>query len=309
MVASDAGAALPRSPARTVTRVRPRRSPLPYLLMLPAATILVGLFATPFASLFVYALRRTELSGDSMYVGLANFVELLHEEHFHINMVVSAGYLAGVLVLTVPVSYAAALLVTRKARGVALIRTLLLTPWVLAPVVTAMLFRTMVDPAQGPVSAFTEWLFGQPVNLVSDGTGALILIIVHSTWRSIPFVMLLLAAAMSGIPRELYDAVKADGAGPWQAFRYVTLPLTRTALLTACLMLSVFALQDTESVYALTRGGPGYSTEPLAVRLFKEAFLYYNVGGGAAIGVVLVAVTVVVMVALLRLSRRLEADR
>jgi multiple sugar transport system permease protein len=289
-------------------RLRKRFNPVPYLLLLPAVTLLVGLFAAPFASLFVYALRTTDLSGESTFVGLANFAELLREARFHVNLLVSAGYLAGVLVLTVPLSYAAAVLVTRTARGVGLIRTLLLTPWVLAPVVTAVLFRTMVDPSQGPVAAFTEWLFGQPVNLVSDGTGALALIVVHSVWRSIPFVMLLLAAAMSGIPRELYDAVKVDGAGSWQAFRYVTLPLTRTALVVACLMLSVFALQDTESVYALTRGGPGYSTESAAVRLFKEAFLYYNVGGGAAIGVVLVVVTIVVLVGLSRLSRRLEAD-
>lgn len=285
-----------------------RSTPLPYILLLPAIIVLVGLFGAPFASLFFYALRTFELSGESAYVGLANFTELLREEHFRDNLFVSAVYLVGVLVLTVPVSYVAAVLVTSPMRGVGLIRTLLLTPWVLAPVVTAVLFRTMVDPAQGPVSVASEWLFGRPVSVVSDGTGALGLIIVHSAWRSIPLVMLLLAAAMSGIPRELYDAVKADGGGPVQEFRYVTLPLTRTALVSACIIISVFALQDTESIYALTRGGPGYSTESAAVRLFKEAFLYYNVGGGAAIGVVLVALTIVVLVVLSRLSRRLEAD-
>lgn len=297
----------------TATLPRTRRNsswikPLPYVLLAPATVLLVGLFGAPFVSLFGYSLTTVELSGDISFVGLANFASLVSEQRFRENMLVALVYLFGVLALSVPVAYGAAILVTSRIRAVGVIRTLLLTPWVLAPVVTALLFRTMVDPTQGPIAAAMEAITGRSVNLVSSGTGALLVIILHGAWRSFPLVMLLLAAAISAIPRELYDAAKADGANAWAEFRHLTLPMSTPTLVTSCIIVTVFTLQDAESIYALTKGGPGYDTEAAAVRLFKEAFLYYNVGGGAAIGVVLVVLTIIVLVGLSRISRRMDPD-
>lgn len=278
-----------------------------YVCTVPSALLLVAVYGVPTVALFYYATRDVDPSGRSTPVGLANLGALLDESHFHGNLMVTIAYLAGVLVLSVPAAYAAALVVTMPFRGVSVVRTLLLMPWVLAPVVTALLFRTLVDPAQGPVAAVASALAGHPVAPVSNGLGALVVVIVHAAWRSVPIEMLLLAAAMSGIRRELYEAVRVDGGGRIAELRYVTLPHTRTALVSACLVISVFTLHDAESVYALTRGGPGYDTESTAVRLLKEAFLYYDVGTGSAIGVVLVVLTVLVLVALRWLSRRAEA--
>lgn len=287
---------------------RRRRTDLPaYLCTLPAAVLLVAVYGIPTVALFYYATRDVDPSGRSTSVGLANLAALAQESHFHGNLVVTIAYLVGVLVLSVPFAYVAALVVTMPFRGVSVVRTLLLMPWVLAPVVTALLFRTLVDPAQGPVAVLTSALAGQQVAPVSNGVGALAVVVVHAAWRSVPLEMLLLAAAMTGIRRELYEAVRVDGGGRLAEFRYVTLPHTRTALVSACLVISVFTLHDAESVYALTRGGPGYDTESTAVRLLKEAFLYYDVGTGSAIGVVLVVLTVVVLVGLRWLSRRAEA--
>jgi len=288
---------------------RPRAErALPYALLAPTVVLLVGLFAIPFVSLFSYALRQFDVDGSSRFVGLVNLTSLLREPHFHDNLVLTAVYLVAVLGLSVPLAYLAALLVVRPARGVSLLRALLLMPWVLAPAVTAVVFRTLADPAQGPISAVGTALFGAPVELSSSVSGSLAVVIAHAVWRSFPLVMLILAAAMSGIPRELYEAVRTDGGGRWREFAHVTLPLTRTSLMSACIMISVFTLHDAESIYALTKGGPGYGTESVAVRLFKEAFLYYNVGGGAALGVVLVVVTVAVLLVLAAVSRRAERN-
>lgn len=278
-------------------RRRPGSTALPYVFTVPAAVLLVGLYGIPFVSLFYYSTRQLDAASTSRSAGLANFTALLSEPHFHTNVLVTLAYLAGVLVLSVPVAYAAALVVTMPFRGVSLLRTLLLLPWVLAPVVTSLLFRTLVDPAQGP--------FAVPM---SNSVSALLVVIVHAAWRSFPLEMLLLAAAMAAIPRELYEAVRVDGGGPLAELRYVTLPHTRVALAGACTVISVFTLHDAESVYALTRGGPGYDTEVTAVRLLKEAFFYYDVGTGAAIGVVLVALTVVVIAVLRWLTARAEAS-
>jgi ABC-type sugar transport system permease subunit len=308
MAGSDSSAvAVPRTRTRAAARRR-RRHVLPYVLLAPTAVLLIGLYGAPFVSLFYYALRNYSLSGASKYVGFGNLTGLFQEDRFRHDLVVTAIYLVGVLVLSLPIAYAAAVVVSRKARGIALLRTVLLIPWVLAPVVTALLFRTLIDPVQGPLSKAVSAIAGHPVYLSSNATDALTVVIVHAAWRSFPLEMLLLAAAISGIPRELYEAVRVDGAGRWREFRHITLPMTRQALISACIVIGVFTIQDAEGLYSLTQGGPGYGTESTAVRLFKEAFLYYNVGGGAAIGVILVAVTLVVLLLLFWLSRRIEAS-
>jgi multiple sugar transport system permease protein len=283
-----------------------RRRILPYALLAPAAVLLVGLFGAPFVALFYYSLRDYSLSGASHYVGLANFSALLRESRTQHDLVITFVYLAGVLVLSVPIAYVAAILIARAVRGITAVRSILMIPWVLAPVVTALLFRTLIDPVRGPLAKAASWIAGRPVYLASNGSDAMVVVILHAAWRSFPLETLLLAAAISGIPHELYEAVRIDGGSRWAAFYHITLPLTRTALISACIMVSVFTMQDVEGLYSLTQGGPGYGTESAAVRLFKEAFLYYNVSGGAAIGLIMVGITAVVLVALFMLSRRIE---
>lgn len=283
-----------------------RRRILPYALLTPAAVLLIGLFGAPFVSLLYYSVRSYSLSGASHYIGLANFSALLRESRFEHDLVITFVYLAGVLVLSVPVAYLAAILITRAVKGITVLRSILIIPWILAPVVTALLFRTLIDPVRGPLTKGVSWLAGRPVYLASNANDAMVVVIVHAAWRSFPLEMLLLAASISSIPRELYEAVRIDGGNSWAEHYHITLPLTRTSLISACIAVSVFTMQDVEGLYSLTQGGPGYGTESAAVRLFKEAFLYYNVGGGAAIGLILVGITVLVLVGLFVFSRRVE---
>jgi multiple sugar transport system permease protein len=192
-------------------------------------------------------------------------------------------------------------------RGVGVLRTIFLIPWVLAPVVTALLFRTMLDPTNGPITLVLSWIAGQPVYLGLSPEGARLIIILHSAWRSFPFEMLLIAAGITSIPVELYEATRVDGANLWQQFRYITLPLTRVQLFSAILMISIWTIQDAEGVYALTQGGPGYATEVTGVRLFKEAFLYFNISLASSIGIALIVLSIIVMTVYLRILGRGEA--
>jgi ABC-type sugar transport system permease subunit len=99
----------------------------------------------------------------------------------------------------------------------------------------------------------------------------------------------------------LYESAKVDGAGVWSQFKYITLPLTRTALFSAVLLISVYTIQDAEGVYALTQGGPAYGTEVTGVRLFKEAFMYFNIGLASAIGIVLIMLSMILIIFYLRI--------
>lgn len=294
----------------TGSKRRGRRPParvprfLPYALLLPSVALLLAFFAAPFLSLFYFSLNQVELGGDSTFVGVANFAYLLGESRFHQNIIAMVLYLVGVLALSLPAAYLAAGLIARGIRGIGAIRTVLIIPWVLAPVVTALLFRTLMDPSNGPITTVLGWFSDDAATLMQDPNGAIAVIVMHSAWRSLPIEMLILAAGLSAIPRELYEAVRIDGGGAFAEFWHLTFPLTRPQLLSAMIIVSVFTLHDAESVFALTQGGPGYSTEVTAVRLFKEAFRYYDVGTASAIGVLLIAVTMAVLGLLFLLARR-----
>ncbi|NPV07402.1 MAG: sugar ABC transporter permease [Anaerolineae bacterium] len=274
---------------------------LPYILLLPVVLVLLLFLAWPLGSIFYFSLRRTPLGAASELVGLANFALLLGEGRFLGNLLASLRYLIGVLALSVPLAYLAAILISSKLRGAGTFRTIFMLPWIIAPVVSAILFRTMIDPYSGPVTQLLAWLTGRRYLFLVEPNLALLTIIVHSAWRSFPFEMLLIAAGLTGIPQELYDSAKVDGAGGWAQFRYVTLPLTRNQLFVAVLLITIWTLQDAEGVYSLTQGGPGYVTEVAGVRLFKEAFIYFNIGIGSAIGVILIVLSIVFMILYLRL--------
>jgi multiple sugar transport system permease protein len=285
-----------------------RKNALAYLLLSPTAVLLVAFLAVPFFSLFYYGVHKTSLQGVSTFNGLDNFNILIHEMRFTQNLQATLLYLAGVLAVSIPLAYFAAMLISSNMRGVGVLRTIFLIPWVLAPVVTAILFRTMLDPVSGPITLLLKLIFGQPVYLTLSPEGSRLVIILHSAWRSFPFEMLLIAAGITSIPVELYEATRVDGANLWQQFRYITLPLTRVQLFSAVLMISVWTIQDAEGVYALTQGGPGYATEVTGVRLFKEAFLYFNISLASSIGIALIALSIIIMTVYLRILGRGEAD-
>lgn len=278
-----------------------RRHALAYIMLAPLVLILIAFLAIPFVSLFYLSLRKVDFSGVSTFVGLGNFTILLNESHFLQNIMASLEYLVGVLVVSIPLAYFAAILISSNLKGVAVLRTIFLIPWVLAPVVTALLFKTMLDPSSGPITWLLSWIAGQPFYLTLTPQGAKILIILHSAWRSFPLMMILIAAGMASIPKETYEAARVDGASLWQQFTRITLPLTRVALFSAILTVSVFTIQDAEGVYALTQGGPGYATEVTGVRLFKEAFLYFNIGLASSIGVVLIILSIILILLYLRI--------
>jgi len=207
----------------------------------------------------------------------------------------------GNLLLSLPVAYVAAIILTPKLKGQKFFRGFFLIPWIIAPVVSAVMFRSLVDPTSGPVSFFLEKILGSQSIILADPKLAMFTVICHSFWRSFPFMMLFLSAGIATIPKEIYEAAKVDGVSRWAQFRYITFPLTKIHLAIILLIITTWTLQDAETVYALTEGGPGYSTEVMAVRLFKESLINFDLNTGAAIGIILVLLSVIIMLIYLKL--------
>lgn len=277
---------------------------LPYLFLLPSVILLIFFLAAPLISGIYMSFQKISLAGISEFVGFQNYRLLVGEERFRNNLLLSVLYVVGNVGLSVPLAYAAALLITGKLRGTRFFRAIFLTPFIVTPVVSAILFRSMVDPSFGPISALLEMITGERYIILADSTLAMLTIIGHSFWRSFSFVMLFLAAGIATIPAEIYEAAKVDGAGAWARFRSVTFPLTKMHLAIVLLIITMWTLQDAETVYALTGGGPGYSTEVTAVRLFKDAFINFNISYGATIGVFLLMLSAVFMVLYFNLMMR-----
>ena len=268
-----------------------------YLFLFPALFILLAFVALPIVDAVLMSFQRVELTGEREFAGFQNYRLLFGQTRFFNNLQYSFIYLAGNLVLSVPLGYLAALVITSGRQGSQLFRTVFLLPWAMASVVTALVFRSLVDPVSGPVTLLFDRLTGEQRYFLVDPNLAMLTLIVHAAWRSFPLVMLFVAAGIAAIPREVYEAASLDGAKGWTLFRYVTLPLTKTPLFIILLVITAFTLQDAEGVYALTGGGPGQSTEVLAVRLMREAFRNLNLGLGSALSLILLALGFVIMVA------------
>jgi multiple sugar transport system permease protein len=258
--------------------------------------ILIAIFLiSPLITGLVMSFYKTSLSGVTKFVGFKNYWLLLTEGRFLNNLKLSLVYVIGNISISLPLAYVMALFITSRLRGTALLREIFLLPWVVAPIVSAVLFRSLADPTFGPLSLLIEKIAGQQVVLLADSNGAMAITIFHSAWRSLPFMALFLAAGMAMIPRELYEAAMVDGANKWKQFFTLTFPLTKIHLVIVLLTITLWTLQDAETVYAMTEGGPGYSTEMMAVRLFKESFINFDLNSGATMGVLLLLLGLIFM--------------
>jgi multiple sugar transport system permease protein len=155
--------------------------------------------------------------------------------------------------------------------------------------------QTLLDSQAGLVFFIMKAVTKREILPLMYGGSALVVLILHSFWRSFPYIMLFLAAGISTISDELYEAARVDGAGKIRSFFSLTLPMTMNQLGISVLMVTIWTLQDSESVYALTGGGPGYSTETIAVRLFKNSFVNFDLNMGATMGVILILLSLVFM--------------
>ena len=261
------------------------------LLLLPALALLIGLLLFPLTLGIRAAFEMTDAGGATRFVGWRLFGVLVREPRFLADIWRSVVYVVGNVGLSLVLGYGAALVIARPVRAAGIVRTLIIIPWITPPVVSAVLFRSLVDPSKGPAGHVVQHFLGNDFMILGNAQSAMATVILHSVWRSSPFIMLIIAAGISAIPRELYESAAVEGCGALRRFRHITLPLTKLHCAIVLLIVTMWTIQDAEGVYALTAGGPGYGTEVMALRLFRESFLNFDLHMAAAVGVVLLAIS------------------
>ncbi|MFQ5747579.1 MAG: carbohydrate ABC transporter permease [Gemmatimonadota bacterium] len=227
------------------------------------------------------------------FVGLANYAEAVGDARFWAAMGHTLWFTAASVGLEIVLGLALALALNRAFRGRGLVRASVLVPWALPTVVAALLWRFMFDSEAGIVNAalIATGVMEQPFVWFVHAAAAWVPVILADTWKMTPFVALLLLAGLQNIDRALYEAARIDGASAWKQFRHITLPLLKPALLVALIFRTLDAFRVFDLIYVLTGGGPGTSTEPIALYTFNSLLQNLRFGFGSALSVIVFGVT------------------
>jgi multiple sugar transport system permease protein len=198
-----------------------------------------------------------------------------------------------------------ALLVGKVARGKGLVRTMMILPILVPPVAIGSMWKLMYNYDFGIINQAIVALGLEPVNWLGSTSIALLSVIMVDIWHWVPFVFLILFAAVEGLPVEVYEAARIDGASGWQTFWHVTLPLLRPALMVAVIFRGIMAFKTFDEVFLLTSGGPGTSTELISLHIYKVFFEQNQLGYGALLSLTVIAA----ILAFLLVSRRAASLR
>ncbi|WP_421725244.1 carbohydrate ABC transporter permease [Bauldia sp.] len=180
------------------------------------------------------------------------------------------------------------------------LRVLVVMPLVIPPVVAGFTWRFLLNGEMGFIGAFLLPSIGFEANMLANPTGAMASIVIADVWSRTPFIFLILLAALQGVPRELYEAARMDGATTIDEFFNITLPMLRGAIIVAVLFRLVDAINTFELIFVMTKGGPGRSTQVLSIFGWRTAFQELDFGQAAALGVLMLAMALTVAVLMFR---------
>jgi len=295
---------IPASARARVGAGRGRRfDAFPYLLLLPSVALIALINLYPFATGFLYSLRNGTLIQEGDFVGLANYTQLLTQPDFLHALWFSALFALFGVFGSYAVGLVLALLLNQDVPGRGFFRVALLLPWIIPSIVSIVSWRWLISDQTGLINQMLHVLGVGPIYFLSTSGWAMFSVIVVKIWRSFPFMMLSLLAALQAINREMYEATAVDGAGRWQSFRFITFPLLLPVSIVLWILMTIWSVNDFETPWLLTQGGPSNATENLSVLAYRYTFNRTAVGVGASISFVTMLILMIFAVILLRRQR------
>lgn len=265
----------------------------------PTAVVVLLLFVFPLVLVGWMSLNRWPLLGAPSVNFPSNYADIAGDPLFFDAVWFTLRYTVIVTVLLSLVAFGLMLLVQERRRGVGLLRTAYFIPGAIGFASASLLFYGFYSEI-GPLDA----LFGSSYSLLGTHGSALGSTIAMVIWRFAGFFMLILLTGLQAIPLDVYEAARVDGAGRWQVLRYITLPLLRPTIALMLVLSITGSLLAFDQFFILTRGGPDNTTVSLVMVIYREAFVRFDLGGAAALSVVLLVVLVALNVLQLRVLRR-----
>jgi ABC-type sugar transport system permease subunit len=230
------------------------------------------------------------------FSGLQNYRELFSQPGFTADFVHTAFFTVVSVAIEISLGLAIAVVISKPYRGRGFVRAAILVPWAVPTVVSAMLWKTMVDPQSGFVDYLLKTFHLPGANLAwsAHTWSSWAVVIVSDAWKTTPLVAIILLAGLQAIPEDVYEAAQIDGAGAWRRFTRITLPLLKPALLVALVFRTLAAFLVFDVIYILTGGGPGSSTETLGYLNWKAFLVNTDFGFGGAVSVSLVLMALLI---------------
>jgi multiple sugar transport system permease protein len=266
------------------------RDGLGMLFMAPAALILLVFLAYPLGLGVWLAFTDTRIGRTGTYVGLENYELLLDDSVFKLSIFNTIFYTVVASVLKFALGLWLALILNERLPFKAFFRAIVLLPWVVPTVLSAIAFWWIYDAQFSIVSwlLIKLGLIERNINFLGDPWNARAAVIAANVWRGIPFVAISLLAGLQTIPPSLHEAATLDGATPWQRFRSITLPMLTPIIAVVMTFSVLFTFTDFQLIYVLTRGGPLNATHLMATLSFQRAIPGGQLGEGAAIAVAMI---------------------
>ena len=282
---------------------------LGYCMLVPALALIGLTQIYPFLygvlmSVTDYNLLRPK---NTSFIGLGNFVELFtSDKTFYATLWFTFAYAVSIVVFSYLVGLLTAVLLNKKLRGRSLYRTIILLPWVIAPMVMATNWLWLLNDQFGLVNRVLVRLgiVQEPILFLSTKPMARVTVILVGVWKNIPFMTITLLAGMQSINADLYEAARIDGANGIKSFWHITLPLIQPVAVVSVTLLLIWAFNGFENVYLLTEGGPASATMLMSIYAYNTAFLRSQMGYASAISVTMLVIMMGLCLAYQRVSRQ-----
>ncbi|GAY25132.1 sugar ABC transporter permease [Desulfurococcaceae archaeon AG1] len=256
---------------------------LPFLLILPALTVLLFVTVYPIVSVLYYSLHSYNIiTGEFRFTGLQEYLDLLQDPVFQISVRNTLIFSLAATFLQTFLGLSIAVIINQEIRGKRYLVPLIVLPNMFSAVIVSSMWKLMLEYDTGLVNHILRALGFQPLPWLTSIDLALLSIVIIDTWQWTPICFLILYAGLQSIPKELYEAALVDGAPPYRTFLHITLPLLKPYITLVLLLRSIDTFRLFDKVYVLTGGGPAHATETISLYIFKTGLVFWDIGKASA---------------------------
>ncbi|WP_394620287.1 carbohydrate ABC transporter permease [Lentzea sp. JNUCC 0626] len=312
----DSSAHVVRGPATTASPPpRKRRGPasrrndtwVAWLLVAPALIGFGVFFAYPMLRGVYLSFTEFHILSPPVWTGLDNITELINDSRFWHSLGVTVYFVVLSVILGIGVSLLTAVVLHRLGVNTT-VRGLMILPFLISGVVTALVWTWMLDPQLGIVNQLITWITGEPIMFFSSDDWAVPTLAALNVWKTMGYNAVLIFAGLQTIPASIYEAGRIDGASEWQMFRSLTLPLLRPILVMVVILNVISSTQVFDIVQVSTKGGPADASLVLQMYIYDKAFGQFDFGYAATMSLALFLLLVTVTFTQMRMARAGESD-
>lgn len=301
--------------------LRDPRKYAPYIFLLPAVLILVIALIVPLWNAFYLSFFDWDMGTpweSKEFIGLDSYIRMFQDDDVYESVWVTLKFSFWVMFLEMVLGIALALLLEKPIRGMAVFRTIFILPLMVSPVAVGLIWKYLYDARTGIINYYLEQV-GETIPILkyvgfdrqlwlADPDLALTSIIITDVWQWTPFIVIIILAGLQALPNDTLSAAYMDGANWWQMILYVKLPMIRTIILVTFLLRLIDVFRAMEVMFILTFGGPGLSTQVLALHIYKTAFTAQQLGYASTISMLLIAILLILSVSVMIYQNPLKEE-